>query len=125
MVCWSIDDVLQPMTGDHIRIMNEDRPDVYTNEEGEMEMFLNGEEVGKNVIGEGLEVTVDWMESVCGEGSGDNPLMVWLVNILVDAWVVFQSVNPVNAVIGKDEEPKSIIRVQKRSEQFEKHVRWD
>ena len=64
----SIDHVLQPMTGDHIRIVNEHRPDVHPDEESEVEMFLNGEEVGEDVVGERLKVTVDWVEGVRGEG---------------------------------------------------------
>ena len=94
------------MAGDHIRIVNEYRPHVYADEEREMEMFLDREEVGKDMVGDGLEVPVNWMESVCGERGGDDPLMVWFVDVLVYGWVVFQSMNPVNAVIGEQEEPK-------------------
>ena len=61
------------------------------------------------MVWEGLEVTVDWVESVCGEGSGHDPLVVWLVDVLVDKRMMFQSVNPVNAVIGADEEPDNQI----------------
>ena len=86
--------------------MNEYRPDVYTDEEREMEMFLDREEVGKDMVGERLEVPVDWMESVCGERGGDDPLVVWFVDVLVDGRVMFQSMNPVNAVISEQEEPK-------------------
>ena len=102
----SVDDVFQPMTGDHIRIVNKHRPNVYTDEEGQMEMLLDREEVGEDVVREGLEVTVDWVESICGEGGGNDPLVVWLVDVLVDERVVFQSVNPVDAVISEQEEPK-------------------
>jgi hypothetical protein len=100
--------------------VNKHRPNVYADEEGKMEMFLDREEVGENMVGDGLEVTIDWVEGVCGEGGGNDPLVVWLVNVLVDAWMVFQSVNPVNAVIGEDEEPRSQIWIQKRSEKREK-----
>ena len=100
-----VDDVLQPMAGDHVRIVNEDRPDVHPHEEGEMEVLLYGEEVGENVIREGLEVPVEWVERVGGEGGGYDPFVVWLVNVLVDAGVVFPPVNPVDAVIGEHEEP--------------------
>ena len=59
------------------------------------------------MVRERLEVTVDWMESVCGEGGGNDPLVVWLMDVLVNAWVVFQSMNPVDAVISEDEEPRN------------------
>ena len=105
MMCRPIDNVLQPVAGDHIRIVNENRPYVHADEECEVEVFLNGEDVGKDVVGERLEVTVDWVESVGGEGGGNDPLVVWLVDVLVDEGVVFQSVDPVDAVIGAEEEP--------------------
>jgi len=109
----SINDVLQPVAGDHIRIVNEHRPNVHPDKECEVEMLLDGEEVGEYMVGEGLEVTVEWVESVCGEGRGHDPFVVWLVDVLVDTWVVFPSVNPVNAVISEDEEPNSQILIQR------------
>ena len=116
VMCGSIDDVLQPMTGDHVRIMDEHRPDVHPHEEGKMEVLLDGEEVGEDVVGEGLEVSVDWVERIGGEGGGYDPFVVWFVNMLVDEGVVFPSVNPVNAVIGEQEEPKSRIHARTRRE---------
>ena len=101
-----IDDVLQPMASDHVRIVNEHRPDVNPHEEGEVEVFLDREEIGKNVVGKRLEVAIEWMERVGCERGGYNPFVVWLMNVLVDAGVVLPSVNPVNAVIGEHEEPR-------------------
>ena len=86
--------------------MNEHGPDVDSHEEGEVEMFLNGEEVGEDVVGKGLEVSVEWVEGVGGKGGGYDPFVVGLVYVLVDGWVVFPSVDPVNAVVRKHEEPK-------------------
>ena len=43
MVRGSIDDVFQPMTGDHIRIVDKHRPNVYADKEGEVEVFLDRE----------------------------------------------------------------------------------
>jgi hypothetical protein len=113
MMRGSVDDVLQPMAGDHVRIVNEHRPDVDPNEEDKMEVFLNGEEVGKYVVGKRLEIAVDWVECVGGERGGYNPFVVWLVNVLVDEGVVFPSVNPVDAVIGEQEETTN--RIHKRN----------
>jgi len=102
----SIDDVLQPVTGDHIRIVDEHRPNVHGNEQSKMKMFLNGEDVGEDVVGERLEVAVEWVESVCGEGGGYDPLVVWLVDVFVEERVVFPSMNPVDAVISEEKEPE-------------------
>jgi len=100
--------------------VNEHRPNVHTDEEGEVEMFLDGEEVGEDMVGEGLEVPVEWVESVCGEGGGHDPLVVRLVDVLVDTWVVFPSVNPVNAVISEDKEPNIQIQIQRRMTKLKK-----
>ena len=108
-MCGSIDNVLQPVAGDHIRIVNKHGPNVHTDKECEVEVFLNGEDVGEDMVGERLEVTVDWMESVCGEGGGYDPFVMWLVDVLVDKGVMLQPVDPVYAVIGADEEPDNQI----------------
>ena len=79
MMGGSVDDVLQPMAGDHVRIVNEHRPDVHAHEEDKMEVLLNREEVRKDVIGEGLEVTVEWVECVGCEWGGYDPFVVRLV----------------------------------------------
>ena len=95
------------MTGDHVRVVDKHRPNIHAHEECKVEVFLDREEVREDMVGERLEVTVDGVESVCGEGGGYDPLVVWLVDVLVDTWVVLQSMDPVNAVIGEEEEPNN------------------
>ena len=106
-MCGPVDDVLQPVAGDHVRVVNEHRPDVDRDEEDEMEVFLDGEEVGKDVVWQGLEIPVDWVECVGGKRCGYNPFVVWLVDVFVDAGVVFPTVDPVDAVIGEHKEPET------------------
>ena len=108
MVCGSINHVLEPMTGDHIRIVNEHRPDIDADEEREVEMFLDGEEIGEDMVGERLEITVDWVESVRGEGGRYDPFVMGFVDVFVDEWVVLPSVDPVNAVVGEEQEPNHL-----------------
>lgn len=67
-------------------------------------MFLHGEDVGEDMVGEGLEVSVNRVECVGGEGGGDDPFVVGLVDVFVYEWVVFPSVDPVYAVIRKHQE---------------------
>lgn len=116
------------MAGDHVRIVNEDRPDVHCHEKGEVEVLLDGEEVREDVVGEGLEVPVDRVECVSGEGSGYNPSVVWLVDVLVDEWVVFPPVDPVDAVVGEKKEPEESHlnpNEGKRKQCESMHVQWD
>ena len=79
-----------------------------------MEVFLDGEEVGEDVVGERLKVTVDWVEGVRGEGGWYDPFVVWFVDVLVDKGVVLPSMDPINAVIRKDQEPNSLIQTRQQ-----------
>lgn len=87
-----------------LAIVDEDGPEVDEDEEEDADPLLHGEEEGENVVWQTLETTVDGMESVAGEGSGHNPLVVSLVKVLVDARVVQVAVNPVDAEVAEDDE---------------------
>lgn len=51
-----------------------------------------------------LSVAVGGVESVRGEGSRHDPLVMRLVDVLVDAGVVETAVNPVDSRVGEEEE---------------------
>ena len=59
------------------------------------------------MIGDGLRIAVYWMEGVAGEWGRHDPLMVGLVNMLVQEWEVQPSVDPVDTIIREKEEPSS------------------
>ena len=122
-----VDHVLQPVSGNHIRIVNEHRPNVHPDEQREVQVFLYREEVGEDVVGEGLDVSVDRVESICGERGGDDPLVVRFVDVLVDERVVSQPVDPVNAVIREEQKPMNQIQIRERRARYEGqvHAHWD
>jgi hypothetical protein len=51
--------------------MDEDGPEVDENEKDKIEMFLERKDEDEKMIGDGLSITVYWMESVRCEGCWD------------------------------------------------------
>jgi len=84
MMRWSIDDSLERMSGDHVRVVNEDTPEVHKHKETEIKPSVQREEEDEQMIRHRLQVAIEGMECVGGEGCWNEPLVVWLVNILVD-----------------------------------------
>lgn len=85
-------------------VVDENGPEVDEDEEENAHPLLHGEEEWEEVVGQTLHGTVDGVESVAGKGSRHNPLVVRLVQVLVDARVVEVSVNPVDAEVAEDDE---------------------
>lgn len=72
--------------GHVLAVVDEDGPDVDEDEQGDVGELLEREEEGEDVVGERLGEAVDRVEGVGGEGAGHDPLVVWFVQALVDAW---------------------------------------
>ena len=56
------------------------------------------------MVGKALSVAVGGMECVRGERSRHDPLVVWLVDVLVDTGMVQTAVDPVDGRVGEEEE---------------------
>ena len=85
-------------------VVDQDGPDVDEDEEGDAGDFGEREQEWEDVVGEALGVAVGGVEGVRGERRGHDPLVVWLVDVLVDAGVVQAAVNPVDAQVGEADE---------------------
>ena len=59
------------MSGDHVRVVNEDGPAVDDHEEAEVQLTVEGEEVDEEVVRDGLGVSIERVERVRREGGGD------------------------------------------------------
>jgi len=79
-----IDDSLESMPSDHVRVMNKNTPEVHKHEETEIEPAVQRKDEDEQMIGHRLQVTVEGMKGMGCEGSWDQPLVVRLVNILVN-----------------------------------------
>lgn len=101
---WAVDDVLERVADNHVRVVNANGPQIDKDKEAEIGHAMQGEEVGENMVGQGLRVTVEWVESVRSPRGGNDPSMVWLVNVLVHGWPVLDAVYPVDGKVGKPEE---------------------
>jgi len=74
--------------GNVLAVVDEDGPDVDEHEEQDVGDFVEGEEEGEEVVRGGLGEAVEWVEGVGGEGGRHDPLVVRLVERLVDPGVV-------------------------------------
>ena len=108
MACSAIDD---GVVCNVFAIVDHDGPQVDENEEEDVGGFLKREEKGKDVVRKALSVTIQRVESVGSKGSGRNPLVVRLVQALVDQWVVQVSVDPVDAVVREADEQRILKEV--------------
>ena len=90
--------------GNVLAVVNEDGPEVDEAEQEDVGQFLQREEEGEDVVGHTLRPAVERVESVRSEGGGHDPLVVRLVEGLVDAGVVQAAVDPVDEEIGEADE---------------------
>ena len=87
-----------------VAVVNGNGPHVHENEQTQVGDFVQREDERVDVIGYALQEAVDGMEGVAGERGGHLPAMVLLVEARVDATMVEQTVNPVDARIGENDE---------------------
>lgn len=74
------------------------------------------------MVGHGLGETVERVEGVGGEGGGHNPLVVRLVQTLVDERMVQPTVDPVDAEIGEHDKEGELEPVVGRERGVLDHV---
>lgn len=91
-----------------LAVVDQDSPDVDEDEEEDVCELGQGKYEGEDVVGQTLSVAVGGVERVRGEGSRHNPLVVWLVDVLVDAGVVQTTVDPVDGRVGEEEEEREL-----------------
>lgn len=90
--------------GDVLAVMNEDGPEVDEAEKEDVGDLLQGEDEGEDVVWDTLGPAIERVEGVRGIRARHDPLVVRLVQGLVDAGVVQATVDPVDEEIGKADE---------------------
>lgn len=90
--------------GDIFAIMDHDGPEVDESKEDHIGVLLKRKNEGENMVGDTLGPAIQRMESVGREGTRHDPLVVGLVQLLVDQGMVQASVNPVDEEVGKCDE---------------------
>ena len=82
MVCSPVHHLLQGGGQAVVPVMDGHGPDVDEHVEAQVEHLVQGEEEGVDVVGQALEEAVYGVEGVAGEGRGDLPHVVRLVEVL-------------------------------------------
>lgn len=104
MMCGTIDDLLQRVSSDHIGIMDKDGPEVDKDEQAEVDLLMEREEEGEDVVWQRLQVAIERVKRVGGKWGGNQPLVVRLMQPLVADGVMLPAVNPVDAIVCEGEE---------------------
>ena len=97
--------------------MDEDCPDIDENEQRNIGHLVEREDEGEDMVRYALGPTVDWMESMTGERCRHDPFVVWLVESLVNVWMVETSVDPVDEEVREENEEwelDEIVEVERR-----------
>lgn len=106
VMCSSVDEFLQQPWDPVVTIVNGDGPYVNKHIKAQVEYLVQRKEERVNVVGESLKEAVDGVESVAGKGSRDLPDVVRFMEMLIDQFVMQETVNPVDAHVGEKEEGK-------------------
>lgn len=89
---------------DVLAVVDKDCPDIDENKQEDVGEFLQGEEKREDVIGHALQVAVHWVEGMRSVRRRHDPLVVRLVEALVDERVVQAAVDPVDEEVGEGNE---------------------
>ena len=101
VACGAIDDVGIRYV---FAVVDEDGPDVYEDEEGDVGEFLEGEEEREEVVWNALGKAIEGVEGVRGVGRGHDPFVVGFVEGFVETGVVKAAVDPVDEEVGEADE---------------------
>lgn len=87
-------------------IVNHDRPDVDKDEEYDISHLADGEQECIDMIRQALGVAIERMEGVGCVRSWHNPLVMRLVDVLVDGTVVEAAMDPINEKVREEYEER-------------------
>jgi len=103
--------VYERAVGQVFAVVDEDRPELHEDEETEVCEFLHREYEGKDVVRQALHEAVDGVEGHGRIGGWHDPLVVRLVQMLIDEGVVQAPVDEVDDEIGEEEEQWELSQV--------------
>lgn len=91
-----------------LSVVDHDSPDLDESEESNVGKLLKWEHEWEKVVRHALAVSVERVESVRGVWCRHDPLVVRLVESLVDKRVVQATMDPVDAEVGKHQEQREL-----------------
>ena len=83
----------------------EDRPDVHKDEQRKIGPTVDGEDEWEEVVWNRLEVSIYGVERMRSKGRRHDPLVMGLVDMLIEEGKVQPAVNPVHQVVGEHQKP--------------------
>lgn len=104
----AVDDVAQQPRHAVIAVVDGDGPDVDEDVEAQVGDFVQGEQEGVHVVGQALHEAIHGVEGVAGEGCGDLPQVVGLVEALRGQGAVSQA-GPFQSIPLSDSRPQGML----------------
>lgn len=92
-------------------IMNHDRPNINEREQCNVRELLQREDERKHVVRYALRITIERVKGMARVGCRHDPLMVRLVQVLIDPRMMQTAVDPVDAEVGEAEEKRELENV--------------
>ncbi len=92
--------------GDVFSVVDDDGPDLHEGEEAEVCELLQREDERENVVWYRLQPAVHRVEGNGRVWGWHDPLVMWLVEILIDQGMMQKSMDPVDGEIGEEEEER-------------------
>lgn len=89
-------------------LTDEDRPDVDESEEGNVSKLLKWEHEWENMVWHTLSKPIQRVEGMAGIRSRHDPLVMGLVQCLVNLGMVQTPVDPINAQIGEADKQREL-----------------
>jgi len=106
MVSRRVDVLLYHRTGrhQHIRVMDKDAPKINEDKEAEVHVSMQGKEEDKKMVWYRLGIAIDRVEGMRGEWSRNEPFVMRFVDSFVDERNVQPTVDPVDTIVGEEQE---------------------
>lgn len=94
----AVDVALKDLGHPVVAVMDAHGPAVDAHIHEQVEVLVEREQEDENVIGQALQITIQGVEGMRGKRGHSNPLVMWLVHILVEEFDIVQSsMNKVDA----------------------------
>ncbi len=88
--------------------MNQDRPHIDEDEQADISNLLQREDEWEDVVWDGLREAVKWVESMRRERRRHNPLVVRLMQRLINSRMMQTPMNQVDEEIRKEQEERKL-----------------
>lgn len=96
------------MVSRHGKLTDKNGPAVDKDEESDVCEFMKREDEGEDMVRQTLRITIERVERVAGVGCGHNPLVVRLVETLVDQRMMKSTMNQVDETIRERDEQREL-----------------